>query len=69
MSSTSESPEVGDPVILYGHVISIEEGAALVEVYRTFPVGLRIPVRCDALDYNERAAAAAADETAAGIPG
>lgn len=55
MSTTSESPEVGDPVILYGKILKISEGVALVDVYRSSPVGLRVPVQCGALDYNEAA--------------
>lgn len=57
MSSTSESPEVGDPVILYGNIVSIDDGIALVEVYRTWPIGIRVPVQCGALEYKHRAAA------------
>jgi hypothetical protein len=47
-------PRVGDPVILRGRIVSINEGVALVEVYRTWPVGMTIPVQCGALEHDER---------------
>jgi len=57
-------PEVGDPVILRGKILSIHEGLAVVEVYRSFPLDLRVPVQCGALEYDE-----AADSVDGGVPG
>ncbi|HEY2090038.1 MAG TPA: hypothetical protein VGH54_28955 [Mycobacterium sp.] len=51
-----KDPEVGDFVKLTGTIVSIHEGTALVEVYRTYPVGLRVPVQCGALEHVEPAA-------------
>lgn len=47
-------PQVGDSVVLRGRIISIDEGVALVEVYRTWPGGMSIPVQCGALEHDER---------------
>jgi hypothetical protein len=52
----TRDPEIGDPVILRGTILRIEEGIAIVEVYRTYPLGLRIPVQCGALEFDEVAA-------------
>lgn len=57
-------PEVGDQVVLYGQIVSITDGIAVVEVVRTWPLGLRVPVQCGALDYNEQADAVVDDEPA-----
>lgn len=46
-------PAVGDPVILRGRILKIEEGVALVAVYRTFPVGGTVAVQCGALELDE----------------
>ena len=51
-----KDPEAGDFVRLNGKIISVHEGSALVEVYRSDPVGLRIPVQCGALEHVEPAA-------------
>jgi hypothetical protein len=48
-----KDPEAGDFVRLSGRIVSINEGTALVEVYRSFPVGLRVPVQCGALEHVE----------------
>lgn len=48
-------PEVGDSVILRDKILSIDEGVAVVDVYRSSPLGLRVPVQCGALDYDETA--------------
>jgi hypothetical protein len=48
-------PAVGDPVILRGRIKSITEGVALVEVYRSFPVGGTVAVQCGALELDESA--------------
>jgi hypothetical protein len=52
-----KDPEAGDFVKLNGRIISIDEGTALVEVYRSYPVGLRVPVQCGALEHVEPAMA------------
>lgn len=46
-------PAVGDPVILRGIILKLAEGVALVEVYRTYPVGGTVAVQCGALELNE----------------
>jgi hypothetical protein len=46
-------PAVGDPVILRGRILKIEEGVALVEVYRSYPVGGTVAVQCGALELDE----------------
>ena len=46
-------PQVGDPVILRGRIKSLMDGVALVEVYRTFPVGGTVAVQCGALELDE----------------
>jgi hypothetical protein len=51
-----KDPEAGDFVRLSGRIISVGAGAALVEVYRSDPVGMRIPVQCGALEHVEPAA-------------
>lgn len=48
-----KDPEPGDFVKLNGRILSIDEGVALVEVYRSYPVGLRVPVQCGALEHVE----------------
>lgn len=50
-----KDPEAGDFVKLSGKILSIHEGTALVEVYRSYPVGLRVPVQCGALEHVEPA--------------
>jgi hypothetical protein len=52
-----KDPEVGDFVKLSGKILSVHEGTALVEVYRSYPAGLRVPVRCGALAPVEPATA------------
>jgi len=56
MERVVEDPEPGDFVRLAGRVISINAGMALVEVYRSYPPGLRIPVQCGVLEHVEPAA-------------
>jgi hypothetical protein len=51
-------PQAGDPVILRGRIKSLIDGVALVEVYRTFPVGGTVAVQCGALELDETPAAA-----------
>lgn len=48
-----KDPEPGDFVKLSGKILSIHEGTALVEVYRSDPVGLRVAVQCGALEHVE----------------
>jgi hypothetical protein len=48
-------PAAGDHVILRGKILRIDEGVALVEVYRTYPVGGTVAVQCGALDLDETA--------------
>jgi hypothetical protein len=58
-------PQAGDPVILRGRIKSLIDGVALVEVYRTFPVGGTVAVQCGALELDETqddGAAPASDE-------
>jgi hypothetical protein len=50
-----KDPEAGDFVKVSGKIISIHEGTALVEVYRSDPPGLRVPVQCGALEHAEPA--------------
>lgn len=50
---TETDPQVGDPVILRGRIKSLIEGVALVEVYRTYPVGGTVAVQCGALELDE----------------
>jgi len=67
-----KDPEPGDFVKLAGKILSIYEGTALVEVYRSDPVGLRVPVQCGALEHvepNAEAALAIYEERAARIAG
>lgn len=53
MAAEQTDPQVGDPVILRGRIKSLIDGVALVEVYRTFPVGGTVAVQCGALELNE----------------
>lgn len=46
-------PAVGDPVILRGKILKLDEGVALVEVYRSYPVGGTVAVQCSALELDE----------------
>lgn len=48
-----KDPEAGDFVKLSGKILAIHEGTALVEVYRSDPVGLSVPVQCGALEHVE----------------
>lgn len=48
-----KDPEPGDFVKLNGKILGIYEGAAMVEVYRSDPAGLRVPVQCGALGHVE----------------
>jgi hypothetical protein len=48
-----KDPEPGDFVKLSGKILAIHEGTALVEVYRSDPVGLSVPVHCGALEHVE----------------
>ena len=52
---TASEPQAGDPVILRGTIKALNEGVAFVEVYRTYPVGLLVPVQCGALELDELA--------------
>lgn len=51
-----KDPEAGDTVKLAGTILAVDEGTALVEVYRSDPVGIRVPVQCGALEHVEPAA-------------
>ena len=51
-----KDPEAGDFVKVTGRIISVNEGTALVEVYRSDPPGLRVPVQCGALEHVEATA-------------
>jgi len=51
--STAKDPERGDFVKLNGRIISVNAGVAMVEIYRSYPSGLRIPVQCTALEHVE----------------
>ena len=46
-------PAVGDPVILRGKILRLDAGVALVEVYRSYPVGGTVAVQCGALELDE----------------
>ena len=48
-----KNPESGDFVKQNGKILSIYEGTAMVEVYRSDPAGLRVPVQCGALEHVE----------------
>ena len=61
---TIKDPEAGDFVKLAGKILSIDEGTAVVEIYRSYPVGLRVPVQCGALEHVEQVA----DEGVAAAP-
>jgi hypothetical protein len=54
--SELHDPKVGDPVLVHGVIREIEEGVATVEVYRSWPLGVTVPVQCGALECDERAA-------------
>jgi hypothetical protein len=49
----SKDPEAGDFVRLTGKILSVHEGTALVEIYRSDPVSLHVPVQCGALEHVE----------------
>jgi hypothetical protein len=53
MPTPENDPAVGDPVILHGRIKSIHEDVALVEVYRSYPVGGTVAVQCGALELDE----------------
>jgi hypothetical protein len=53
MPTEDNDPAVGDPVILRGRIKSIDAGVALVEVYRSYPVGGTVAVQCGALELDE----------------
>jgi hypothetical protein len=61
-----KDPEAGDFVTLSGRIVSVNRGTALVEVYRSDPVGLRVPVQCGALEHVEPVADA--DRPAERVP-
>jgi hypothetical protein len=63
-----KDPEPGDSVFITGTIKSISEGVAVVEVYRSFPVGLSVPVQCGALGHIERNQTADAAVSATGLP-
>lgn len=52
--SPEKDPEVGDRVFLQGSIIGLHEGVALVEVYRSWPLAMRVPVQCGALEHDDR---------------
>jgi hypothetical protein len=52
--SPEKDPEVGDRVFLQGQIIHLDEGIALVEVYRSWPLTMRVPVQCGALEHDDR---------------
>lgn len=52
---TTTEPAVGDPVILRGRILKLDGGVALVEVYRSYPVGGTVAVQCGALELDESA--------------
>lgn len=54
--SVIKDPEAGDFVTLSGKILSVHEGTALVEVYRSDPAGIRVAVQCGALEHVEPAA-------------
>lgn len=49
----TKDPKAGDFVKLSGKILAIQEGTALVEVYRSDPPGLRVAVQCGALEHVE----------------
>ena len=51
--SVVKDPEPGDFARLSGKILAIQDGTALVEVYRSDPVGLRVAVQCGALEHVE----------------
>jgi len=53
MPTPENDPAAGDPVILRGRIKSVQDGVALVEVYRSFPVGGTVAVQCGALELDE----------------
>ena len=59
-----KEPEVGDSVFISGTVKAISEGVALVEVYRSYPVGGTVAVQSGALghiEWHQTASQAVAD--------
>jgi hypothetical protein len=65
-NGTVKDPEAGDFVKIRGRIVSIHEGTALVEVYRSDPVGMLIPVQCGALEHVEPVAGEDVAEEAPG---
>lgn len=55
-------PAVGDPVLVHGVIRNIQNGVAAVEIYRSWPTGVIVPVQCGALECDEQAAHAARDD-------
>jgi hypothetical protein len=53
MPTEQNDPAAGDAVILRGRIKNITEGVALVEVYRSYPVGGTVAVQCGALELDE----------------
>ena len=53
MPTKDNDPAVGDPVVIRGTIRAIIEGTALVEVYRSYPVGGTVAVQCGALELDE----------------
>ncbi len=41
-------------MILYGTIRELQGGVALIEVYRSYPVGGTVAVQCGALELDER---------------
>lgn len=68
-STQDRNLQAGDPVIFRGHILRIEEGIAVVEVYQAVPVGLRVPVQCGALEYDELAVPSDGGAAATSSPG
>jgi hypothetical protein len=58
-------PQVGDPVILRGQIVRIDEGVAVVAIHRTSPVGMCAAVQCGALELDEQAAGGQESEATA----
>ena len=48
-----KDPELGDSVIISGTIKAVDGGVALVEVYRSYPVGGTVAVQCGALGHIE----------------
>lgn len=53
-------PQVGDAVLVHGVIQNIEDGTAIVALFRSWPTGIAVPIQCGALEHNERAAHAEA---------